>query len=63
MGELFVNPHEWMPLITERLIDFARVRVSKTAGITQCRKIATLCEWYGIHTAWQEGGIMTLLIK
>ena len=56
MGELFINPHEWMPLITERLIDFVRVRVSKAAGITQCRKIASLCEWFGINTAWQEGG-------
>lgn len=56
MGELFVNPHEWSPLITERLIDFVRVRVSKGGGITPCRKIATLCEWFGVHTAWQEGG-------
>jgi mannonate dehydratase len=56
MGELFVNPHEWTPLITERLIDFIRVRVSKAAGITQCRKIAALCEWFGVQTAWQEGG-------
>jgi len=56
MGELFVNPHEWVPLITERLIDYVRVRVSKGAGITQCKKIAALCEWFGVHTAWQEGG-------
>ena len=56
MGELFVNPHEYMPLITERLIDYVRVRVSKGAGITQCRKIATLAEWFGVQTAWQEGG-------
>ena len=56
MGELFINPHEWTPLITERLIDFVRVRVSKGGGITPCRKIATLCEWFGVHTAWQEGG-------
>jgi mannonate dehydratase len=56
MGELFVNPHEWTPLITERLIDFIRVRVSKAGGITQCRKIAALCEWFGVQTAWQEGG-------
>jgi mannonate dehydratase len=56
MGELFVNPHEWTPLITERLIDFVRVRVSKGGGISPCRKIATLCEWFGINTAWQEGG-------
>ena len=56
MGELFINPHEWTPLITERLIDFVRVRVSKGGGITQCRKVATLCEWFGVQTAWQEGG-------
>lgn len=56
MGELFTNPHEWIPLITERLIDFVRVRVSKGGGITNCRKIGTLCEWFGVRTAWQEGG-------
>lgn len=56
MGELFINPHEYVPLITERLIDYVRVRVSKGGGITQCRKIATLCEWFGVRTAWQEGG-------
>ena len=56
MGELFINPHEWTPLVTERLIDFVRVRVSKGAGISRCRKIAALCEFFGVHTAWQEGG-------
>jgi mannonate dehydratase len=56
MGELFANPHEWLPLIAERLIDFLRVRVSKVGGITQAQKIAHLCEWYGVQTAWQEGG-------
>ncbi|MHB0855982.1 MAG: enolase C-terminal domain-like protein [Anaerolineae bacterium] len=56
MGELFVNPREWTPLITERLIDYVRVRVSKGGGITPCRKIAALCEAFGVHTAWQEGG-------
>ena len=56
VGELFVNCQEWLPLIGERLIDYIRVRVSKVGGITQARKIAHLCEWYGIQTAWQEGG-------
>jgi mannonate dehydratase len=56
MGELFVNPHEYLPLITERLIDFVRVRVSKAGGITPCRKIGTLCEWFGVQTCFQEGG-------
>ena len=56
MGELFVNPHEWLSLITERLIDYVRVRVSKAGGISPCRKIAALCESFGVNTAWQEGG-------
>jgi mannonate dehydratase len=56
MGELFVNPHEWLPLISERLIDYIRLRVSKAGGITQARKVAHLCEWHGVQTAWQEGG-------
>ncbi|MBT5875631.1 MAG: mandelate racemase [Candidatus Latescibacteria bacterium] len=56
MGELFVNPQEWLPLISERLIDYIRVRVSKAGGITPCRKIAALCEAFGVNTAWQEGG-------
>ncbi len=56
MGELFVNPHEYLPLITERLIDYVRVRVSKAGGITPCRKIAAVCEFFGVQTAFQEGG-------
>ncbi|MBB6675631.1 enolase C-terminal domain-like protein [Cohnella nanjingensis] len=56
IGELFANPQEWTPLVTERLIDFIRVRVSKAGGISAGRKIATLCEAFGVRTAWQEGG-------
>jgi mannonate dehydratase len=56
MGELFVNVQEWLPLVSERLIDFIRCRVSKVGGITQAQKIAHLCEAFGVNTAWQEGG-------
>src|SRR5688500_20297069 len=56
MGELFINPAEYLPLIQEKLIDYMRTRVSKAGGITPARKIAHLCEWFGVHTAWQAGG-------
>ena len=56
MGELFTSPREYVPLISERVIDFIRCRVSQVGGITAVRKIAALCEEFGVRTAWQEGG-------
>lgn len=56
MGEIFTNPQEWVTCISERIIDFARCRVSTVGGITPARKIAALCETFGVRTAWQEGG-------
>lgn len=52
MGELFNNPHEWLPLATERLIDFIRIHVSEAGGLTPCRKVAAICEAMGVRTAW-----------
>ncbi len=56
MGEIFTNPQEWVLCITERIIDFARHRISTVGGITPARKIQALCETFGVRTAWQEGG-------
>jgi mannonate dehydratase len=56
IGELFNSPHEWTPLITERLIDYVRVHVSQAGGLTPCRKIAILAEMHGVRTAWHGPG-------
>ena len=56
MGELFNNPHEWTGLITERLIDFIRVHISQVGGLSIARKIAALCEWFNVRSAWHGPG-------
>lgn len=52
MGELFNNPNEWLDLVSDRLIDFIRCHISQVGGISVARKIAALCSFYAVRTAW-----------
>lgn len=56
MGELYVNQAEYVPLIKDRLIDFIRVHISDIGGLSQARKLAAFCEFFGVRTAWHGPG-------
>ena len=56
MGELFNNPNEYVPLIKDRLIDFIRVHLSQIGGLSMGRKLAAMCEFFGVRTAWHGPG-------
>ena len=56
MGELFNSQHEYVPLIQERLIDFIRIHISQIGGLSPARKVAALCEFFGVRTAWHGPG-------
>ena len=56
MGELFNSPHEWQPLVADRLIDYIRMHVSQMGGLTPARKVAAFAEQFGVKTAWHGPG-------
>jgi len=51
-GELFVNRHEWLPLVNQPLIDFIRLHISAVGGLNMARKVAACCEFFNVRTAW-----------
>ena len=56
MGELFVNRHEWLPLVTNRWIDFIRLHISAVGGLNMARKVVACCEFFNVRTAWHGPG-------
>jgi len=56
MGELFNTQQEFVPLIKDRLIDFIRIHISQIGGLSPARKVAALCEYFGVRTAWHGPG-------
>ena len=56
MGELFVNRHEWMPLVANRWIDFIRLHISAIGGLSMARKVMACCEFFNVRTAWHGPG-------
>lgn len=56
IGELFVHPAEYLPLVRERLCDFIRCHLSAIGGLTPALRLASACELFGIRTAWHGPG-------
>ena len=55
-GERYNSPHEIIPMVKERLLDFMRVHISQIGGLTPARKLAALCEAFNVRTAWHGPG-------
>jgi mannonate dehydratase len=53
IGERFSSKWDCLPLITGQAIDYVRNALSKSGGLTELRKIATLAEPFQVKTAFQ----------
>ena len=55
-SKMCIRRGRYVPLIKERLIDYIRVHMSDIGGLTPMRKLATLCEFFGVRTALHGPG-------
>ena len=55
-GEVAVSQTEWVPLVANRWIDFMRMHISACGGLNMARKVAAMCEFFGVRTAWHGPG-------
>jgi mannonate dehydratase len=51
VGELFDDVTRFLPLLEQRAIDFARVRIPTLGGLTPTRKLVAACELFGVRIA------------
>ncbi|MCU1665692.1 MAG: mandelate racemase [Pseudonocardia sp.] len=51
VGELYSEVGQYLPLLEQRVIDFARIRIPTLGGITPTRKLVAACELFGVRTA------------
>ncbi|GIH14308.1 enolase C-terminal domain-like protein [Rugosimonospora africana] len=51
VGELYDDVTRYLPLLEQRAIDFARIRVPTLGGLTPTRKLVAACELFGVRTA------------
>jgi mannonate dehydratase len=51
-GETFTHRLEWLPLVENHLIDYVRAHISAIGGLNMARKLAMLCEFFNVRTAW-----------
>lgn len=56
VGELATSMTDAVRLIRDGGVDFIRCHISGIGGVTPARKLAVLCELWGVRTAWHAPG-------